>query len=180
MTFHCATPSLRDSGPAPTSPTATGRAAPSLAVIAKTLDCSKRQAEVLIAIASGCADRRFAASALRMTDGCLKVHVHNLRKQHWNIHTHSGLSYFLSPEHRSIVWAAAGRPLAPTPVQGPVGAVSSLWTDRSANAAVPFQPTGDLTRQVSELQPTHQPPPVHGNQQDGERHCIPTERTNSP
>jgi hypothetical protein len=115
-----------------------------------------------------------------MTDGCLKVHVHNLRKQHWNIHTHSGLSYFLSPEHRSIVWAAAGRPLAPTPVQGPVGAVSSLWTDRSANAAVPFQPTGDLTRQVSELQPTHQPPPVHGNQQDGERHCIPTERTNSP
>ena len=124
----------------------------SFKVVAASLDVSPRQAQILVAIASGCADRAAICRAIGITDSCLKVHVSNLRKQHWNIYTRRRLSYFLSADHHALVVKAC-RTSAASPQHMPPVGVSSRQTAASANAGGSFQPSGDLTRQDTETHP---------------------------
>lgn len=160
MTSHRAYPSQRDSGPAHASPSASGRAAPSLkpseryVLIAHRLGCSPKEAELLWLLATS-APMTCKVLGNRMSSAYsnARVLVYKLRTLRGiPIESHPYVGYSLRPAIREFILSVVSD--APSGAMPSLG-VSSLWTGGVANGPALFQPAGDPTRQVSKSDPSH-------------------------
>lgn len=184
ITAEPATPGC-DSGPAPSSPTATGRAASFSSPreryehIAFRLNVTVRQAELLWFLSQReIAQSEWLMNRMGLNCDTIKVHACNLRKQGLDVRARKFIGYFLKLADRQRVLAAA----SVAPSSGALPSEDSSRTGGRANAATTFQPIDDASRDPAQHVPCHSVPASLAGSIDQQESgtCIPTNGTLHP